>query len=258
MINSKGLLATFGLLAVSMTSFALDPAPGPYAGMIIGGSYLASINVQSLSPFFTNLYQNTNFSNYINTIGATINGNTKYTETFNFMGLLGAQLGYRYDNFRMEIQGFYDTNPINYIAINSVQLSSSKSQVAYVSGQANIVSGLFNFYYDFIPPGNIDTSVAPYVGFGVGYAWVQNNLNIKVSNVEYSFPDYEQFKGVAAGQLIVGLAYFIDDYSFFGFDARILSTLPVQQPYPYNNSDYSNNYTLASANLSFNGHFDLG
>jgi hypothetical protein len=262
MKNLKGFLATFGLLAVSINAYTLDPAPGPYAGVILGGSYLTSVNLQNLNPVFSNLYAtNTTFSNYMNSIGATINGNSKYTLSYSFMGLLGAQVGYRFDNFRMELEGFYDTNPVNYVAINSVQLSSgssSSTKPVYVSGQTNIAAGLINFFYDFIPPGNIDTSVSPYVGLGVGYGWVQNNLNLQIGGKLVNQGTLAQTKGAVAGQIIVGLAYFIDDYSYFGFDARLFSTVGIQQPYPYNNNENTNNYTLASANLSFNGHFDLG
>jgi hypothetical protein len=257
LLNLKGFLTTFGLLVMSINAYTLDSAPGTYAGMIIGGSYLTSVNLQNLNPFFSNLYAtNTTFSKYMNSIGATINGNSKYTLNYRFLGLLGAQVGYRFNNFRMELEGFYNTNPVNYIAINSVQLSSNSTKDVYVSGQTNIAAGLINFFYDFIPPGNLDTSISPYVGLGVGYGWVQNNLNLQVDRKIVNNGTLAQTKGAVAGQLIVGLAYFIDDCSYFGFDGRLFSTVGIQQPYTYNNN--TNNYTLASLNLSFNGHFELG
>jgi len=262
MMNLKGFLATCGLFAVSINIYAVDPALGPYGGMIIGGSYLKSVSLQNLNPYFSNLYAtNTTFSNYMNSIGATINGNTKYTLNYSFMGLLGAQVGYRFDEIRVELEGFYDTNPVNYVSIDSVKLTSGtirSSKPVYVSSQTNIVAGLVNFMHDFVPPPSIDTSVVPYVGLGVGYGWVQNNLNLQINGRKVNANTLGQTKGTVAGQVIVGFAYFIDDYSYFGLDARVFSTMAIQQPYPYNNSQNTNNYTLGSVNLVFNGHFDIG
>jgi len=259
MSNLKRFATIFGLLTISIHAYTLDPAPGLYAGIILGGSYLTSVNLQNLNPYFSNLYAtNSTFSQYLKSLGATVNSNSTYSLNYSFMGLLGAQVGYRYNNFRMELEGFYNTNPVNYLAINAVKLSSNSSKDAYVSGQTNISAGFVNFYYDLIAPGNIDSSISPYIGLGVGYSRVQNNLNLQVEDILINQSSLAQTKGAVAGQLIAGLAYFIDNDSYFGCDARIFSTVGIQQPYPYNNNQNTNNYRLTSVNITYNGHFDLG
>jgi len=259
MMNLKGFLATCGLFAVSINIYAVDPALGPYGGMIIGGSYLKSVSLQNLNPYFSNLYAtNSTFSQYLKSLGATVNSNSTYSLNYSIMGLLGPQVGYRYNNFQMELEGFYNTNPVNYLAINAVKLSSNSSKDAYVSGQTNISAGFVNFYYDLIAPGNIDSSISPYIGLGVGYSRVQNNLNLQVEDILINQSSLAQTKGAVAGQLIAGLAYFIDNDSYFGCDARIFSTVSIQQPYPYNNNQNTYNYRLTSVNITYNGHFELG
>lgn len=255
---------TYGTYAL-----AVDPAQGPYGGVIIGGSYAFPISL-GFNNNYVNYFTNNPFvidaaqkfpviNDFVN--GLKLNPSAKIT--YSFMGLLGGQLGYRYENFRAEAQFLYNSNSYDTLNISTLKLTSRTSQPAYISGQSNVFGGFVNFYYDLLPPSNVEAQLAPFAGFGIGYIQIQNNFHLHVGTIEIPNPipnTSETFFPTAsapAGQLIGGLLYFLDDFSFFGLDCRVLSSANIT-----NNSlatDYKTyRYQLLSVNLSFNGSFDLG
>ena len=286
-MNLKVYLAVIGLISTSV--YAVEPVSGTYGGVVLGGSYMFPIPVPATREALTNAPRTAaTISSALNTyLGKSLNGvnykNAHYQLNYGFMGLLGVQVGYRLDELRVEGQIFYNSSPVSSLSIwdanSSVKLSNNKNDanVLYPSGQTNLIAGMANFYYDFIPPSTLDTNFAPFVGFGVGYANVQNNFNLnfttaaataastttsttaastKPISTEINQNSIVGSSSTAAGQLIVGMLYFLDDFSYFGLDGRIFSTLNINAPPPYNTINY--NYQFISGNLTFNGHFDLG
>lgn len=140
-----------------------------------------------------------------------------------------------------------------------------------MSGQTIMGAAFFNVYYDFWDEDN-DPSFIPYVGLGIGYATVRNSL-------KYSFPfdgtTYGSYYGttpfipgsmingrfVAAesykyrintssplGQGILGLSYYMSDYTSFGLDYRYILTAV--------SSKLGSRVNLNTLNLNVNFSFD--
>lgn len=268
----KGFLIKLNLgliLSYATSTYAVDPAQGLYGGVMIGGSYAFPIS----------LGINNNYVNYVTNnaividaaqkfpvINDFINGlkaNPSTKVTYSFMGLLGAQLGYRYENFRAEGQFIYNSNSFDTFNISTLKITNNTSKPVFISGQSNVLGGLINFYYDLLPPSNVEAQLAPFAGFGIGYIQIQNNFHFHINKIEIPNPitnTSETFfptTSAPAGQLIGGLLYFLDDFSYFGLDCRVLSSANIN-----NDSQasiyQSYRYQLISVNLSFNGSFDLG
>ena len=196
------------------------------------------------------------FSNFV----GGLDPNPLSSLSYSFMGLLGAQIGYRYEKFRAEVQFIYNSGDYDTLRYNGVKIKSNTNSAVYLSGQSNIIAGLANFYYDMLPPPNIDSNIVPYIGLGIGYASIANNLYVYTQNTGVStkisqdslLPSATAF----AGQMIAGIAYHLDDFSFFSLDCRLFSTANIAQTYVGGNDPIR--YQFVSGNLTFNGAFDLG
>jgi len=220
-------------------------------------------------------YPNSEYINYLNTFPTF---QSKFPDlpsdsigkvTFSFMGLLGAQIGYRYEKFRAEAEFMYNANNIDTLEINNSKLKTyqrllkNSGNPVYVGGQINVLAGFLNFYYDMLPPPTLeDTHVVPYVGLGIGYASIQNNFHVTIDQntvnnyIPGSTREFLPTTSAAAGQLIGGLSYYLDDFTFFSLDCRVFSTANISQGSPYTNQNIR--YQIISGNLSFNGSFDFG
>ena len=256
----KGILFSLSLMTcVHSNTYAVDPTPGLYGGVIIGGSYMFPVTPYPNSEYI-NYLNNTypDFTTNVPNVGTNSIGNL----TYSFMGLVGGQLGYRYQNFRAEVEFMYNANNYDTLNVGNTKIHSDSNDTVYIGGQANVLAGFLNFYYDLLPPASVEAQVAPFVGLGIGYASIQNNfqMNIDSQRVSNLIPGTNtQFlpsSTAPAGQLIAGLLYFLDDFSFFSLDCRVFSTANISQGAPYTNKDIR--YQLISGNLSFNGSFDLG
>jgi hypothetical protein len=255
MMKLKGFLLAAAL--VSSPLYALQPISGAYGGVIIGGSYMFSVDVPNLNPLMLDWVTTyPGLGPYLASLNATVNQNSTYKLNYGFMGTLGLQIGFRCDNFRAEGQFLFNANPVRSLSINSVKIDNNRRETAYPSGQTSIIGGLANFYYDFIPNTDCDVNLAPFVGFGVGYVSIQNNFNFNYNKMQLNTTSISRSASAPAGQVIAGLLYFLDDYSYFGLDCRLFSTTNVSPAYPFNKTNI--NYAFISGNLTFNGHFDIG
>lgn len=96
----------------------------------------------------------------------------------------GAAFGYKMGEFSVDFEGLYsqlsqDTTVGNYTA-----LAASGTKVD-VDKELAAISGLVNVYYDIAME---DAPVTPYVGVGVGAAYINNPLATKVGNdKDYGF-----------------------------------------------------------------------
>ena len=184
-MNLKVYLAVIGLISAS--AYAVDPVSGTYGGVVLGGSYMFSIPAPAtgdviIAPTVSGTTVAA-LAKYLSTSPIS-SSKTNYQLNYGLMGLLGVQVGYRCDELRVEGQIFYNSSPVSSLSIwdgtSSVKLSNNNNvaNIIYPSGQTNVIAGMANFYYDFIPPSTLDSNFAPFVGVGVGYANVQNNFNI--------------------------------------------------------------------------------
>jgi hypothetical protein len=227
------------LVFYSLASFAqpLIPIPGLYGGVNIAPSWASSTDVLNGSYTVDKL-------------------------TYTMMGGIGGQLGYRWQNLRLEGELFYNASPYNSITYNSpdaggyTKLYANNDQTNYISGETNILTTMLNIYYDFLNWGIGPMQITPYVGAGGGYAWVQNDLNVFLDGTQTYTNQYYPNNSGLAGQLIAGLLFFIDESSYFGLDYRYFTTVNEHQQLGQVTSSFQNQ--LMSINLSFNGSFNWG
>lgn len=113
----------------------------------------------------------------------------------------GGALGFKSNPMRYEGELTYIKANLNRFDVNGIRQTEPK-------GYSNAALGLANVYYDF--PG-ITTSVQPFLGAGIGYAWVQNKLD---STGPFGVTNFSNANSVFAYQAIGGLTYnFAENYA---------------------------------------------
>ena len=90
---------------------------------------------------------------------------------------------------------------VNHFDVNGIRQTPS-------SGYTNAALGLANVYYDF--PG-FTLSIQPFLGAGIGYAWIQNKLD---STGPFAVTNFSNTNSVFAYQATGGLTYnFAENYA---------------------------------------------
>jgi opacity protein-like surface antigen len=148
-------------------------------------------------------------------IGASIMPNTDLTDhlgdsiekKMNTGAVVGLGVGYKYRNWRNEIELFCIDNPIYGVGYHGNQLDFS-------SGDTGIGAIMYNLYYDF---DQLHSRLVPYVGAGIG--WGLNFDEIKFNNgkkIETEGDSVMAFRGSA------GVGYYVTqhfvmslEYSYF-------------------------------------------
>jgi len=238
----------FCLLAISSFTHAATPVSGFYAGGFFGATYEQDINFNVTNP-----------SGYIPTsvVGTTGTGTLGY----DILVDAGGQLGYRFcDNYRVEIQGLYNKNPYNFLRIGNYTLRNNSSSTTglRLNGSTSAGIGFFNAYYDFLGDDS-ERSMAPFVGLGVGYAYVYNVAKLFYDNnlINPSGTGAKLSKTAPAGQAILGLSYFMDDFMSVGIDARYYATASTTFTNRLNKS-FDTQMQIYAVNLFFNGALEFG
>jgi len=287
--EKKGIFSRFlcgTLLLVQIPAYALNPVPGWYGGIFLGVS--ATPNSEfTFSPPVTFVGPNATISASSGSLSHSVLGN------------VGGEIGYRFcDRYRIEGEVMYNNNHFKQLTLNHFQLSSTYYPVpiypssvaftsventndAHIQGDTNTGAFMMNFFYDLFTTGHDGYStVVPFVGAGIGYSYVQNNLQFYRAALDSSIVNptlsREVFTAVQtrttyAGQVIAGLHYFMDDFAWFSLDVRYFRTgssnpttkytyITPDAVYTKNSSTnlFGNNTQLISANISFNGAFDFG
>lgn len=130
------------LLAAGIAS-AAAPVNGWYAAGFGGYAYLPeNINTTRFGVLFSN---------------------PSYNNGFNAGGRLG------YQNYPMRYELEY-----TYIQADTRSFELDHITQTGISGNSNANLGMANIYYDF--PDNIIPSINPFLGVGIGYAYIQNSL----------------------------------------------------------------------------------
>ncbi len=141
------------ILILPTTHYAATPINGWYSGLFAGYAYIPS---------------NVNKVNY----------NTRYTDATHKAGYLaGGNLGYKSNPLRYEAE-------LSYFNANVAHFSQNNIRQDNVGGYNNGISGMANIYYDF---SGIVSCLEPYLGFGIGYAWLREQLNNLTSNTQTNF-----------------------------------------------------------------------
>jgi len=222
-------LSLLALFVSSGITHAANPVSGWYAGIMLGGSYAPKINL-----------------NFINPITRV---SEKATLSYSGLGNIAGQVGYRFfDNYRLEGQLLYNSSEYQTLTIGGFTINSpSHSTGLRMKGSTGTGAFMFNGFYDFVTPGR-ESSFSPYVGLGVGYARVNNTLKLYFNNELVPNSRLSNNTSSPAIQAILGAAYFLDDFTWFGLDFRYLTTKKI--------NDLDSRVQFGSINLSFNGIFN--
>lgn len=259
-MKGKWLITSSLMLTTLSSAYAIHPIPGVYGGVIVGGSGQLGIDSPFIRPL-DYLLRNTSsiIGNKISELVQT-NNNLNYNINYSILGLIGGQLGYRWNNFRLESELFYNSAPVSDLVfsngVNKVTISSNSNSTNYFVGTTSTLAVMFNAFYDLLPPDYYDSSFAPFIGIGGGYASVNNNMQFYLEGSESEYWNIAQTKSAGAGQVMAGVLYFLDDFSNFGLDVRFFSTTNIASSIENLNSTY--NVQIFSVNLSFNGAFNFG
>ena len=239
-------IAIMVVLFLTRVVYAINPVLGPYAGLIVGGSKQPTVDFNSL-----------NSSNFQSGQGQL---------TYSVLGGLGGQVGYRFNQFRVEGELFYNYSPYKHLEIaglnipNAADTSTSQTMPFTFSGYTSTYALTLNGMYDFYIT-QYTEHLVPYVGLGVGFGQVKNSFLLSndgsgaLSGLA-SAVGFVQYKNNLVGQGIVGLSYFFTDYTVFSFDYRYLSSLETNLA---GNTVVSlqNRPQIYSVNFVFNSAFNL-
>lgn len=169
------------LLCVSSSAMAMVPIDGWYASIFGGVSYVPdNINI------------------------TTINGATYRNSKYNTGYDAGGNLGYKSNNLRYEFEGTYIEAKPKRFNINGITQTG-------VNGHTSASSGIVNVYVDF--DGFIAPELQPYLGAGIGYAYVNTRLS---STGPLGNTNFKDTHTVFAYQGKAGLTYvFAENYSTY-------------------------------------------
>lgn len=240
--SNKTRVAIFASLCIAnINLYATNPVQGWYAGLLLGVSSQASKS----ATFVT-------FPQYIPSQQGTL--------AYSILGDVGGQLGYRCNSFRVEGELFYNNNPMNTLTIgNKVINSSSTANGLNLDGASNMGAFMINGFYDFYTPTQDGSSaVVPYVGLGVGYSYIVNNITFTFNQNSLPNNNLSQTQTGFAGQGIIGLSYFMDDFTTFALDFRYFSNASSQSSVTIGANTFNPHTQIYSINLLFNGAFDFG
>lgn len=262
-MNKQLIYLCSGLLFCKLSS-ALNVEDGVYVGLLLGGSWAPAINVNPSSSIQVT-YQGT---------PTTIPITSSLQLNYEVLGQVAGQVGYRFENFRTELEFFYNSNTYSNVVLNGTTFSANNSTENFYTGQTNSMFGMFNIYYDLLPPADSDGYFGPFVGIGAGYGNIQNTLAITYNSEQITPGDLARSHKNYGGQVIGGFFAFLDGFSYFLLDFRYFVTPNYTQNVTFKNQTATiNNQTITvtetiqpityknqilSVNLTFNGALDLG
>ena len=259
MIVKRILTTSFFILSLS-PAFAINPIPGVYGGVIVGGSGQLGIDSPFVNPLNDLLINSdTEIGQKIQALSVP-NSTLSDTLSYSILGLIGGQLGYRWHQTRLEAELFYNSAPFSSLRISNgvekITISSNDTSRNYISGSTGTLAVMLNAFYDLLPPDYYDSSFAPFVGIGGGYVSVNNTMQFYLGGQELQFWNIDETKSAAGGQVMAGVLYFLDDFSNFGVDVRFFSSTNISST--VKDIPYSYNVQIFSVNLTFNGAFNFG
>ena len=226
------LFALVGLCLANGVALAVDPVEGLYAGVMVGLSYTPHMNFDITTPLSP----------------VPVPGGLSLQPLANVAG----QFGYRIKHFRIEGELLVNYNPYTTLSVDGISIHQSGdfNTGLGMQGQAVTTAFMANGLYEFYTPGE-QTHFAPYLGLGIGYAYIVNKVRLYENNIAIAgFSNLSQTTTAPAAQLIIGGSYFTDDFTSVGIDFRYLTTQTV--------SPFESRFQIASINLSVNGAFDCG
>ena len=232
------------VIASSQLSYAINPIDGVYGGLTLGASYAEETSVPFNRPAASSLsFSGTTCSLTGTNLCNKTNGNLDY----DVYGNIGGQIGIRRNHWRLEAQLFGNYNTIDKVTFGNTQIKSPKtSDGLRVEGDTTLVALMFNGIYDFYST-NPDCNIAPYLGAGIGYGYIYNESRFYCNNSTIPCSTFTESSNGLVGQIIAGVGYFADQFTWFGLDYRYISA---------DESNISNNrLAIHTVNLTISGTF---
>lgn len=248
-MNKLVKLSLLSTLVFNHTVFALNPVQGIYVQLIGTGS---RGNTNADFTFFNPVTER------------LIDGKLKYNP---LGGGIGLSSGYKFSNFRIEGELLYNYNSYDYFTVDGCRVQSPSVSTPVgetcpaffgdeqigLKGNTSVVYGMVNAFYDFFSH-NSESLLVPYIGGGIGYTWITNteNLTNKITTTTVKFSETHN---ASAAQGILGLGYYIDDYSWVSLDYRYITTglTDTLRSRGVNN----HNYSINTINVTIASTFDL-
>ena len=240
---------------VSNSIFAADPVQGFYFGLLAGLSYTP--NLQLSLTLDQQTYNNSQITHQL--IG----------------GGGGFSIGYKIERVRLEGEFLFNYNSYNELKIGSCTLISPNVVgpqgvcPAYIEdngigfkGNTMGFYGLFNVFFDFLSS-DPNVNLVPYIGAGVGIGSIQNTAQLQNNVIIFNgyVPFYTSVSGSntnPAVQGIIGLNYYLDDYTTIGVDFRYLSTFNFSSTTSSSSSFSNSAFGISTLNLTANFALEKG
>lgn len=231
---------------ISTGAYALNPQQGFYLGVL--GQVSHSPNLQFnpyVDPFFSSLPANA--QNILTNITLT----SVPTIILQPVGGGGAvSLGYKLNQFRAEAEFFLNYNSYRQFQFTTAEGGTCTLQSPSVvaptcamvfpvsstlpqgtglafSGKELVMDGFFNVFFDFWFE-DPTISIVPYIGGGVGAGLIKNTVNFQ-NNTLYTngntvfFVTGSNTTSSLAAQGILGVYYYMDDFTTINLDFRYIS-----------------------------------
>lgn len=189
----------------------------------------------------------------------------------------GAVLGYKLNHFRLEGEILYNrfsTGPllVNDCSLQNIDIDTptgicnadfQAKKLGY-SGSSAATYGLVNLYVDFFTP-HSETNLVPYLGLGIGKVQIRDFSSFVNTTVNPQFT-YQLGDMVSHGsnitvttnavQGILGVSYFMDDFTWAGMDLRYTTTNALSQV--SDSTSARKKYALTALMFNINFAFDVG
>lgn len=188
----KKMLFASVFLLLSHSTWAAVPIEGLYIEAFGGWTYLPD---------------------NINTIRDTFHfHNTRYQSGYNY----GGKIGYKCAPFRFDAELSYLTAKVNRFQINTLQ-------ALHPNGNTQAGLGFVSAYYDF---SDLSPVLEPYVGLGVGGAWVRSRL---YNELPFTPLVFKSNNGVFAYHGTIGITYNFSENYALDASYRYIGTTQADQ-----------------------------
>lgn len=244
----------FSSLLLSTQAFAINPIQGFYGGLIGEVSHGPS-----------------NDQVFFREDAALFHGTVTYSS---ISGGAGGYIGYKYSHFRVEAEGLYNRISTGPLTVGTCVIQSAnvltptgfcpqatsdhfREKALGYSGSSSGTYGLLNAFWDFYSD-EPDSYFSPYLGIGLGVASIKNSSNF-INTINLYSHGHSIIGNGTAAQGIIGVSYYMDDFTWAGMDYRYLTTkLKADLENELGANLPTRNYTLNTLNFTINFAFDKG
>ena len=126
----------------------------------------------------------------------------------------GLNIGFKSTPMRYE-------GELTYLNANLKKFNMYSIHQTGVTGHTNAILAMANVYYDFA---NLQNCLQPYLGLGIGYGWVQEQLN---STGPFSIAQFKDSNTAFAYQAMGGLIYNFSENYALNLGYRYVSTTHI-------------------------------